>query len=1043
MSVVMSAGFLRVGLVRRLMLLAAGVLPQPLAAQPAIVAVGDSSQVRVAPGSGVMVPLRVEVGSGGANVASVGGVLTWQASRLRLDSVRTAASGWTVTANTDSAVLGRVTVATFGTTGLTASAAVARAFFTALSDVGGTRLRFTPTAVGNEVGQSVLEQTGVRPLDACVAPSGKWGDVTDDGNVNVLDAQQIARFSVGLSVGSTASVSGRGDVNADGSVNVIDAQQVARFSVQLSAAARINTQLFVAPVAAGVTVSPGVAPVVRQGQLLAVVAEPVDASGNSIAGCVPLAYTTESPEVVPISMNGIASAAAPGLAWLSVTASGSVVRRLLMRVAQSNGVQRGTAAFAGGSSHSCGVDLNGAGYCWGDNTSGQLGDGTTSMSAVPRPISGGLSFAMLAASGSSTCGLSTTGTAYCWGVNNAPSVPTAVSTTLTFSTIASGLSHQCALTTEGIAYCWGNNTSGQLGDGTTVTSTSPVPVSGGRAFVDIDSEGYHTCAITRDGQGFCWGANSFGQVGDGSVATPVTRPVAVTGTHAFVMISVMSSASCGVTVAGMALCWGRNSSGQLGDGTLTDRSIPAAVSSALRYLRITAANQHACGVAATGATLCWGLNTSGQLGDGSLTNQLTPVAVSGNIAWRTLGAGATSTCGISTANTVYCWGNNQFGQLGAGLVPFRTTPVAVAGGLTFASLAAGGSSTCGLVATTLRCWGNNAFGQLGIGAVGAPRSTPAIVTGSNSYAQVVVGNNHACALSAQSNNAFCWGGNDFGQVGDSTIGENRSVPTAVSGSPAFAQIVLGLKASCGLGAGGAVRCWGRNSEGQLGDGSTTTRTSPVSVVWNGNFASITAGAVSFCGLDLAGAAFCWGYNSYGQLGNGTTIRSSTPVAVSGGLVYSRLAGGAANNIYFSNCGITTDRQTYCWGGNDKGQLGTGTLNGSAAPVAVTGNLSFVELANGGIHTCGLTDAGATYCWGWNRFGQLGDGTTIDRSVPTLVAGAPAFVALAAGERHTCGRTAAGIAYCWGNNASGELGTGESLPQGPTVVAASGITFRAP
>jgi hypothetical protein len=200
-----------------LFVLACHAAVRPANAQAIVIALGDSAQIRVAAGAVVTVPVRVEVSSGAAEgLASFGGLLTWSATRLRLDSVRTAEAGWTVTANVDSASSGRLLLSLYSPTALATSSVVARAYFTATSQVGGTRLQFAPTVAGSELGASILDRLAPRPLDACVAPSGRWGDVTDDGAVNVIDAQQIARFSVGLPVGNATALAARGDVTADG-----------------------------------------------------------------------------------------------------------------------------------------------------------------------------------------------------------------------------------------------------------------------------------------------------------------------------------------------------------------------------------------------------------------------------------------------------------------------------------------------------------------------------------------------------------------------------------------------------------------------------------------------------------------------------------------------------------------------------------------------------------------------------------------------------------------------------------------------------------
>lgn len=351
-----------------------------------------------------------------------------------------------------------------------------------------------------------------------------------------------------------------------------------------------------------------------------------------------------------------------------------------------------------------------------------------------------------------------------------------------------------------------------------------------------------------------------------------------------------------------------------------------------------------------------------------------------------MGVGGDQTCGLSHANGGwYCWGDNQQGGLGNGTTTNRLTPVAVTGGLAFATVSSGGINfTCGLTAANAAyCWGNNWYGQLGDGTM-TDRYTPtpvAVTTGGPTFVTVTAGLNHTCGLTADGI-AYCWGRNTFGQLGvglgDTT---RRLTPVAVAGGFQFASLRAMSQHTCGVTSVGAAYCWGLNDAGQLGDGTQTYRYTPVAVKGGGlTFVSLSDGddPEHTCGLTSGGAAYCWGQNSSGELGDGTTTQRLTPVAVVGGQRFAEVSG---------SCGRTTTNAAYCWGSNWSGQLGDGTTTNRLTPVPVTGGLTFTALSVAGGHPCGLA-AGIMYCWGWNGYGALGDGTTTSRSSPTPVVSAP-------------------------------------------------------
>lgn len=287
---------------------------------------------------------------------------------------------------------------------------------------------------------------------------------------------------------------------------------------------------------------------------------------------------------------------------------------------------------AAGASHTCGL-AGQAVYCWGENGAGQLGDGSGQNQSRPALVKTNVTFTQVFAGGSHTCGLTSSGVAYCWGLNNhgelgngdatlsPQSTPAKVQTNLAFASLALGEDHSCGVALGGSAYCWGSNSDGQLGDSSGVDQVSPVAVRTGLAFNELAAGSIHTCGLEELTQNvYCWGNNFLRQVGDSTVGSSVWTPVAVDIDHPFFDFGAGWNHTCGFDGdgAGPAWCWGENSSGQLGDGTMTDQW-PTQVQGTLLFTQLVGGEFHTCGLAVGGTAYCWGADEVGELGDGTTT----------------------------------------------------------------------------------------------------------------------------------------------------------------------------------------------------------------------------------------------------------------------------------------------------------------------------------------------------------------------------------------------------------------------------------------
>jgi alpha-tubulin suppressor-like RCC1 family protein len=390
----------------------------------------------------------------------------------------------------------------------------------------------------------------------------------------------------------------------------------------------------------------------------------------------------------------------------------------------------------------------------------------------------------------------------------------------------------------------------------------------------------------------------------------------------------------------------------------------------------------------TGLFACGRPSASGGEESSSVALGVTSIAVGGFEA-----------CALLSGGGVKCWGLAIYDMpLENSINPKRYQPVEIEGlGSGVSSLSLSGIHGCVVVGGAVKCWGFNGRGQLGDGTT-ILRLAPVATEGLSSGMRTVhSGIDSTCALS-QTGGVKCWGFAAAGALGDGGDGVSSAPmmgPVDVSGlSSGVVAVSVGQLFGCALLSGGGVKCWGKNSEGQLGNGAPfvpggstpAAQLKPVDVVGlSSGVVAISAGSKHVCALSSSGGVLCWGGNEYGQLGRGAVGHwSSTPFAVKS--LESGVSAIAAGGL--NTCALTTGGGVKCWGYGGDGRLGQGPAASSATPVDITGLDSGVAAVAVGNVSCALMSSGAVRCWGDNTFGSLGDGTTIKRLTPVDVSGLP-------------------------------------------------------
>lgn len=691
-------------------------------------------------------------------------------------------------------------------------------------------------------------------------------------------------------------------------------------------------------------------------------------------------------------------------------------------------------SVAAGGDHTCALASNAKVYCWGGGQYGVLGNGSTVDSNVPvavdmnsqphAPYPGPVSAKYIVSGFDHSCLLSINSKAYCWGRNSHGRLgdgttvdrkkPVQVSngalpSNVFIKKISSGLGdHTCALASDSKVYCWGRNNRGKLGDGTTADRSSPVLVNKGQVpngvgFKHISTGSEHTCAIAYNDKAYCWGYGHSGRLGTGSGGDRYTPAAVVNGSMPpntnIVSVEAGSGHTCAVAASGKAYCWGFGTFGQMGNGSnAAFNPSPVPVSSGdmvqnVGIKNVSVGTTHSCVVTLSNKAHCWG----GLLSSMHTSINHTPFKIADinddsdrPLVVDSLSSGDGTNCAIGSDSWVYCWGSNANSRLGASAPYGNKTPVRVARGevppeAIIQKVSTGATASCALASDGwVYCWGVNS-------KVAGSGRAKAIARGhipiDEKIVDISVGGDTACVI-ASDHKVYCWGeGRNY------ALGRGFSSETS-SNIPLLLHV------------------------GQRPDLKAQ---------------KISVGNGYGCLIGSNGKVYCWGEGFYGRLANGSySNHNQTPTEIQRGWLASDYFAHEVSTGINNTCMISSDTKVYCWGSNNRGQSGAGVSQGMLTSPRRTHTISGIDKV---YVSKGLSDASVcairyisteVYCWGSGQKYNLGNNSTANSNIPKAVhnghipSGVP-ILDVSAGGQSGCTLTAHFRAYCWGNNDSGQVG----------------------
>jgi alpha-tubulin suppressor-like RCC1 family protein len=711
-----------------------------------------------------------------------------------------------------------------------------------------------------------------------------------------------------------------------------------------------------------------------------------------------------------------------------------------------------TTQVALGRTHSCALMSDSSVRCWGHNTYGGLGDGTTKFKDTAVTVSSGTSFKSVSVGQDHSCAVTTAGALYCWGLNTSNQVgdntttqrtsPTAIDVGVNYLMVSSGEAHSCGITTANKLRCWGLGDYGQIGNAGTANQAVPVNIDNTVDYKFVALGSKSTCAITTSNKLRCWGRNVYYTLGDGTT-TWKSSPQDIDATADYDSVSMGSHHACGILTSGGMRCWGDNTYGQIGDGSNTTRTTPVDVNSGTTYTSVSVNDEtvnasgrgFTCAVTASNILQCWGNNTVYQLADGTATNRNAPVVADNGTSYSKVFASGVRACGITTSGALKCWGNltsdstrNMY-LYGAGLGNVYATYAAFTqqykdwsfSNLSFASNGfENGTQNCGIQAGKLYCWGSQTiFGDKTY--TDTRRPGPVLLDPTTDYSKVATrhDSNDNCAITT-TGDLKCWGVNNYGEFSNGVaMSATLSVPTSVDPGVQYSEVSIMSHALCGITTAGELRCAGTNGYGQLGNGTTSAIVGMTTIDAGTTYKYVERGMYTTCGLTTANTIKCWGHNASGSIGNGTTTNSSLPVEIDSGVTYKKIS------FMGTGCGITSTDTLRCWGSNFYRLVGNNSSSDALSPVTIDGGATYKDISLSDANTCGVKVDGTLRCWGdpavWGVTSPYETGGSTLFAIPFTADSGVTYTSVEVGPYIICGTTSGGIMKCSGRAVGKSLG----------------------
>jgi RHS repeat-associated protein len=669
------------------------------------------------------------------------------------------------------------------------------------------------------------------------------------------------------------------------------------------------------------------------------------------------------------------------------------------------------ASVAGGGGALFVVRDDGSVMAAGLNASGQLGDGTTTERRSPVLIRG-LSGVRMVAAG--------------------PHLS------------SESASDMLAVTNAGALWATGANTDGELGDGTTTARSTPELIGGLSSVVQASEGLNYSLAVQSNGDAWAWGSNSYGQLGLGSMTNEHT-PQQITGLSNVTQVAAGIFTGYALESNGSLWAWGDNNHGQLGNGTTTNETSPHEVPSLSGVTQVAAGNDDVLVVKSDGSVWAWGANEDGKLGDGTTTDHHSPekITVLEGVDVVQVIAGQGFSAALAQNGTVYAWGNNNRGQLANGKEGEDIlTPAQVPGLSGVSQIATGGANTIAVVNGSIEVWGQNTNGELGDGGTtnkDAPEQANVFLAGTR--ISLAAGGGDVFVV-RDDGSVMAAGANASGQLGDGTTSERRS-PVAIRGLSGVRMVAAGPRLTSenpsdtlAVTTSGALWATGANVDGELGDGTTTARSTPELISGISSVAQASEGFDYSLAVKSNGSVWSWGENNYGQLGLGSTTNEHTPQQVTS---LSNIVSVAAG--VYTGYAVQSNGTLWAWGDNNHGQLGNGNTTNESSPHEVPGLSGITQVSGGNGYVLALKAGGSVWAWGANENGKLGDGTTTERHSPEKITALEGvdIVQVLAGQSFSAALAQNGTVYMWGSNGKGQFGNGSESEGSLTPVQITGLS----